>query len=68
MDLPSSLSCVDPNRFKPKQGRPPSVTGVDFLDVQPEIGMAVRSLLDRTPELRGLVRGPGDRKQTAPSP
>jgi len=28
-----------------------------MLDYQPEIATAVRTLVERTPELRGLVRG-----------
>ena len=48
-----------------RHGRPPSTTGIAFLDFQPEIAMAVRTLLDRTPELRGLVRGAEDHTQPA---
>jgi hypothetical protein len=51
-----------------RHGRLASATGVALLDFQPEIAMAVRTLLDRTPELQGLVRGAGDRKQSPPPP
>jgi hypothetical protein len=40
-----------------RHGRPSVVTGMSILDYQPEIALAVRGLVDKTPELRALVRG-----------
>jgi hypothetical protein len=51
-----------------RHGRAPSSTGMAVVDFQPEIGMAVRALLDRAPELRELVRGTAARGDVARPP
>jgi hypothetical protein len=40
-----------------RAGRPAFATGVAVMDFEPEIAMALRTLVDGTPELRRLVRG-----------
>jgi hypothetical protein len=40
-----------------RHGRPAYETGVSMMDSRPEIELAVRALVDRTPEVRGLVGG-----------
>jgi hypothetical protein len=41
----------------PRHGPPPPGS-VDLLRFQPEVGAAVRALLDRSPELRALIAAP----------